>query len=349
MNKKIIAIGCCLVALAAVAGYVLLQPEPAITSLKASVEGRTVPVVVSVPGSVKEVMATQGDRVSAGQALFRLDATTHEQSLAQERANLAAIAAMLPPQATVTSPTAPVEPEGKSLEAVREEEENAWKRMEKASAAHASASVRLALLQRRKASGAVVPQQTLAEAVEAEAHAKTILRDAKKQYEKASYARAKRELEERDTAGKGMASAALASRIATYQAQLSRVRLAEQHLAATLVTAPESGVVLFMGVKPGFAVETGDAAVTLLAGGGDSLWVSASFAAKAMPRLESGLPCTVTTASGMTIPGTVGAVLPSASGGKNAEASARIRLHPVQDAPLPAIGEAVTVTVQPVQ
>ena len=350
MKKRTIAIAFCVIAV--VAGYFWRQPG-IVTSSKATVESRMVTVVAAASGVIKDVLVAEGDTVVAGQLLFRLDASIHEKNLVRERERLSAIASTLPagrPLPSTPRPDPQENKETKTLVQMREEEEQARIAVEKASDEAAAAAVILTRLRSLEASGKLVDSAQKNNAQNKHEHAKARLAESRKAYERTSYARATHEAENRAAlAGKGDADSPLARRTVEYQAQLSLVHAIEQELAATRTLAPEGGTIHTMTIRPGFAVETGDIAATILANNEKDLWVTAFFPKSAYSKLTAGQKCSVTLgSSGKTIPGILGTVVPP-SPDNAAQApntvTARIFLMLSAETPAPAMGEAATVHI----
>ena len=342
MKGKLLAASAC--AIAALAGYIWWQSS-AITSIKASVGGRMVTVTAAGSGTVEEVLVHAGDTVTAGQVLFRLNSAAFAQDLAREQSRLAAIAETLPAEALAlfASTQKAGEKTTATLAQLREEEEKARVEMEKASDANASASIALARLNSLQASGKRVDRAEQRNAAAEVEHTKTLLAEARKTHEKASYARALRETEERTPA----ASAAMASRMTEYQTQLDRVKASEQALETRRVSAPEAGRVLALGVQPGFAVEAGDAVITLAAEDKGIPWIHAFFPASAKNSLRTGQACDVTfTASGKALSGVISTLMPPTADTPTDTIGVRITLSLAQDTQHPPVGEAARVTVK---
>lgn len=318
-------------------GYFYWQARGAAVSTSAAVDGRLARAVAVVPGTVSEVFVKAGDTVAQGQPLFALDRSGYESALGNARERLAEIAASLPGGIIVPSPMASraVSP-GKSLDALRDEEDEARKAVEVAAHVHASAS--LALSREHK------PGTGRQKALIARDEAAISLQRARAAYEKVSYARARKEAEDRAAASNGVVSAALAARIAEYQAQLSRVRLAEQALAGAVVHAPEGGRVLLQAVVVGARVAAGDAPVAILPDMDAVLGVTAFFAPKDAAKLAEGQECAIALPNGeFAATGRILEVLPS----PDSEKDVAVRVNLDQNtATLPvAPGDAVVVTV----
>ncbi len=343
MKKKIAVF----VVAAALAGAVYWYWTAAgpVSSVDAVVEGRLGVVPVAVPGTVKDVYVKAGDSVAQGQPLLAIDPAGYEARLERERTRLAELAALLPPGLPVPSPLAsrPAAP-GKPLAALRAEEEEARQRVEVASRVYAEAGLAFSRMDSGAAADYAKSGPKRQAAMIARDEAAIALKQAKDAYEKASYARARREAEDKAAAAGGAVSAALAARIAEYQAQLSRVRLAERQVADTVLTAPESGRVALLAARPGVTLEQGDTPVAIVPDTGRDLWVTARFAAGDAGRLSPGQECGVALpGSGGTLPGTIASVAPS----PEAEKDVAVRVNLDQDG-LPAglaPGMAVTVTV----
>lgn len=332
--------------IAGAAGYFYLSMPTGLVSTRAVVEGQLVPVTVAVSGQVREVYVAAGQAVAEGQPLFALDKSGHEARLAKERARLAEIAATLPGNLAVPSPTGAHAPrQGKPLAALRAEESEARAAVEVAAGVLASANIALSRTGGGAAEYAPTDPKRQA-ALIARDEAAISLNRAKEAFEKASYARAQREAQDKNEAAGGTMSAALAARVAEYQAQISRVRLAEQDLAATVVVAPESGRVAIQTALPGNAVAPGDTPVAILPDKSRGVWVMAFFPKTAGDKLVPGTVCEVSFAAddgNGPRKGRVDAVFPSPDAEK--DIAVRVILdqndEPLQIAP----GKEATVTV----
>ncbi len=129
---------------------------------------------------------------------------------------------------------------GKPLAALQTEEETARRHMEIAANAYAAANAAYARLDAGAAPEYAQPDPKRQAALITRDEAALRLRDARNVYEKASYARAQRETQEKRERSHGPVSAALAARIAEYQLQLAAIRLAEQGIAAAVLSFQRS-------------------------------------------------------------------------------------------------------------
>ncbi len=331
--------------LAGMGGIWLWYSSGKIMAQSAVVDGRTLSVTAKIPGYVQEAPVNKGDMVRKGQLLFRLDRTEYEVGVAEERMMLAKIAATLPPQALVRHPDKAPPADGKTLAQARTEENTLRKALEAASDAQARASLALATLMQRPASER--SDEALAAARRAEDAARAALEKGKSDFEKTSNQRATLEAEERrvQTPG-GQVPAALAAQVAAYNAQMARVKVTEENLAATSVLAPRSGRVIEMTVRAGQTIEPGAAGVTIAPEGEDGLWITAVFTPEQAARLSPGQECDVVLPArgNLALKGRIEGISPAARGQKNAAA----RIVFVDYGALPqglAPGEAATVTI----
>lgn len=333
---KNVTIAIIILLLAAGGGYWYWCTPERLKSVSAVVERRPVKVAAAVSGSVSEVHVRAGNAVVQGQLLLGLDHAGYEAALARERARLAELAALLPPDARVPSPLGPGEPRGdKPLAALRIEEEEARKAVDVAAHVHAAAS--LALSRQQK------PGVERQKALILRDEAAMALQKAKDAFEQASYARARREAQEKAASG-GTVSAALAALIAEYQAQISRVRLAEQDLAGTVILAPEDGRVVFQGALPGATVAAGDPLVFILPDNAPVSVANAVFAPKDAVRLMVGQECEILSSGGERIgAGRIGEVFPPDGPEKNV--AVRVDLDQNTGLPSAMPGDAVTIVV----
>lgn len=327
-----------------------------VVSDRAVVEGRLVPAGPAMAGVVAEVHVAAGDTVVRGQPLFTLDAAKYEADLARERAALAEIAASLPGGILVPSPMdGQAAPPDKPLDALKAEEEEARKALETAAHVHAAASVALSRMVNARGEYARPDPRRQAALIHRD-EAAIMLRDAREAFDKASYARAKKESEEAAAAAKRPISAALAARIAEYRSQLSSVALAERNLAATVITAPEGGTVAIVAAARGMALTAGDTPVVIVPENSPGVWVTAFFPERDGGKLARGQQCVITVGSsgpnsgpnsvpdaGKIFTGRVGAVLPPS--GAEKDVAARVILDK-NEVPAPlAVGQPVSVTV----
>lgn len=298
-----------------------------VVSESALLEGGTLGVSVSVPGTVGEAYVKAGDKVAEGQPLFALDKSGYEMQLARERIRLAEIASAIPGNVLVPSPLAAQNPvPGKPLAALRVDEDDARKTVEAASHVLAAANIALSRFDSAKAPATERSiskrQQLLIQRDEAAIG----LKNAKDAFEKTSYARAQRESLDKTLLSNKPVSAALAARIAEYQAQISRVRLAEQSLAATVVVAPEAGRIAFMAATPGVSLAAGDVPVAIVPVKTKDLWISAFFMPEYASALNVNKECFVVFPDGKEpVKGFIGAVLPPSGDEK------RIAAHVILD------------------
>lgn len=316
-----------------------------VVSESASLEGGTLGVSVSVPGKVGETYVKAGETVAEGQPLFALDKSGYEMQLARERVKLAEIASTIPGDVLVPSPTAAHNAvPGKPLAALRIEEEAARKSVEAASHVLAAANIALARFDSAKAPsserGASKRQQLLILRDEAAVS----LKKSKDAYDTVSYARAQREALDKTLLSNKPVSAALAARIAEYQAQISRVRLAEHTLAATIVLAPEAGKVAVMAARPGVSLAAGDVPVTIVPEKTKDIWVSAFFGLDHASAVRVNRECFVLFPNGAEpVKGFIGAVQPPSEGRKTF--AAHIVLDQTESMPAAVIGKDVVVHI----
>lgn len=323
MNKKL-AFCIAAVLVLAGAGYWHWSASGVVTAQSASVEGGIVSAEVSVPGVVKDVYVSAGDIVVKDQPLLALESSGYEARLARERAALAEVAASLPPSLLVASPTAPPAPPGKPLEALRTEEEDARRRAEIAAHEYAAANIAFSRLDARSA-GHSQPDPGRQAALVARDEAALALQAAKAAHEKASYARAQKEAKDKVERMNGAVPAALAARIAEYRARISRVRLAEQDIANTLVLAPETGRVLLVAAGKGDSLSPGDAPVAVAPEKTDNIWVTAFFALPDAEKLVPGQECEVTLeGQSVSAAGRIGRIMPGE--GEEKELAVRVIL-----------------------
>ena len=345
MNKKSILLA--VLALAVLGGAFWLWRTPGDTaSVNAVVEGRIAAVLAETSGTVKEVYVKAGDAVAQDQPLLALETAGLERQLAQERLRLTELAAQLPPALLVPSPLGGRQASpGKPLAALRSEEEDARRQMETAAHAYAAANVAFARADTNGSPDYAKPDARRQAALIARDEAAIQLGKTKEAYEKASYARARREAQDKLERLNGPVSAALAARIAEYQLQLSRVRLAEEAIASTVLTAPESGRVLLLTVQAGNTVQAGDTPVAILPEEKSDLWVFAFFAREDKDKLATGRACRVRLhGSSAEAGGTIARFLPER------ETEKTVAVHVVLDQDgLPAAfspGETVSVSVR---
>ena len=339
MSKKVVICGVAVLAVFAGLMWFLRSPET-ITSIDAVVEGRIVAVGLDVSGVVKTVHVRAGDAVAKNQPLLKLDAAAFERQLAQERTRLAEIAAQLPPKLLVPSPGSAQPALGKTLTALRGEEEAAKARVEAAAQAAAQADIAFARLNAR--SSATQSERESARIAKEEAAAG--LKKARDEFEKVSYARAQRERQDSVDKSNEVVSAALAALLAQYQAQIYQVRLAERNLAATTLIAPENGTVFLLAAQPGRTVAIGDSPVAILPEKDGELWIFAEFSAEDKAILLDGTPCEVTLeGSAARMRATLDGLLP----GQETEKRVAVRVTLDQQALPPDLspGKAVSVLV----
>lgn len=335
-----------LVLLAAACGIWYWNQSGTIVTENAVVEGRLSVAGPSVAGVISEVHVAAGQTVAKGQPLFSLDRAGYEAQLARERTRLAEIAASLPRNAVVPPPSGALPPlPGKSAAELRLEEEEARKIVEAAAHEHAAASVALSRLGNGAPGEYTKTNAKRQAALIARDEAAMALKKARDAHEKVSYARAKRESEEAMAATGGVMTAALAARIAEYQAQISRVNLAEQSLAGTVVTAPESGRIAILPVAVGMNLVAGETPVTIVPEDAQGIWVTAFFPAADAGKLAKGQECVIAPrGSGKTLPGKIGAIM--SVPGTEKDVAARVILDQYGALTILAVGENVTVTVK---
>lgn len=211
-------------------------------------------------GIFSRVEVREGQRVSKGQPLVILDSTSQRKALAEERQKLAQYEALLPPgHARASAPGGDGRfQERESLEErlarQREEEAAAERRLQSAVADEAQASVlhnRAAVL----AAQGKIPARERDAAAAALEDARRTTRAARAAFESYSLARAatvkeiRRVTENQRAVGADALPAGL--RIKNYELQQERVFAAEASLEATVVRAPEDGVVTEITARPG--------------------------------------------------------------------------------------------------
>ncbi|CAK7010432.1 MAG: hypothetical protein DELT_02059 [Desulfovibrio sp.] len=331
-----------LAAIAAVAvAFWYWQLPVRIVAESARLEGGVIGVSVSVPGTVREAYITAGEGVAEGQPLFALDKSAYETYLAKERRILADIASTIPANVLVSSPTAAqgVAP-GKPLAALRSEEDDARKRVEVASHVFAAANIDLSRYDAAGKKNGPERQRLLIKRDEAAIGLKT----AKDAHEKISYARAQREaLDKTLLANDKLMSAGLAARIAEYQAQISQVRLAEQNLAATVVTSPVQGKVAFMAATSGTRLAAGDVPVSIVPNATKDIWVEAFFTPEEASALRVNQECVVVFDGTKEVKGLITAIEPPSQEEKRF--ATHIVLDQNGDVPGSMIGKGVSVHV----
>lgn len=282
--------------LVAAAGSFWLWSSPVtIVSTRAVVEGHVATVSAAVSGTVKDVSVKEGEVVTQGQPLLALDASGMERQLAQERARLAELAAQLPPHLRVSSPgkSQPAS-SGKPLSTLRMEEEEARRQLEITAGSYAAANAAFARMHVGSPSEYAKPDPKRQAALITRDEAAVTLKKARDAYEKISYARARREMQEKQERDNGPVSAALAARIAEYESQISKVRLAEQDIAAAVLSAPENGTVIFLAARPGDMIHAGDVPARIAPEEKGERWILASFAGDDKAGLAEGLACEIT-------------------------------------------------------
>ena len=298
MDRKLAFVGVVVLALCIVTAYWLWSSPGQVSSVNAVVEGRLATISMSVPGVVKDLYVNVGDMVKRDQSLLLLDPSEYEKQLAKERSRLAEVAVQLPPGLRVTSPNSRSVSPDKSLEALRDEEEEARKKVETAAHVYAASNLafsRMSLGRPGEYAGTNPSRQA---ALIARDEAGSALKKARDAYERVSYTRAQREVQDRIAKNGDPISAGLAVRIAEYEAQISRVWIAEQNLAATVLTAPENGRVTLLNVRRGSQVTPGDAPVIILPEDGQDLYIMAFFSPEDAALIAAGQECEIQLAKG---------------------------------------------------
>lgn len=328
MNRKFAVFSLFTVAALAVGGYWYLNGSGKIAAQSAALESRVATAAVAVTGVVKDVYVATGESVTRDQPLLALDPAGYEARLARERTLLAEIASTLPSNLLVQSPNAPRTSSGKPLSALRTEEEDARRRVEAAAHEYAAANLAFSRLN-AKSSDYTKPDPARQAALISRDEAARTLQAAKDVHEKVSYARAQKEAQDKLDKMNGPIPAALAARIAEYQAQVSRVRLAEQDLAATILPAPESGKVTLVAVLPGDSVAPGDVPVAVMPETVDEVWATAFFDEPEGKSIAVGQECVVSV-EGDSVKGAVARILPAPSA-EDAEKRLAVRVVLDQD------------------
>lgn len=343
MKKKLASVLLAVLAAGGVAWFLALPDH--VVSESAVLEGGVLGVSVAVPGTVRDVYVAVGEKVAKGQTLFALDSSDYETRLARERAKLVEIAAALPPDTLVPSPAARRDavPE-KPLATLRLEEEEAQQAVAAASHVFAAANIAYARFDASRGASATRDNAGKQKLLIRRDEAAISLKRARDAHEKASYDRARREAYDKALLAGKPITAALAARIAEYRAQVSRVSLAEQSLAATIVVSPEGGTVFSMAVTPGASLAAGDVPVTITPEKTEDLWVSAFFSPADAPALTVNRECLLVFPGAKgPVKGFIAALRPPSGTDKRIAAHIALDQHDAVSAAL--IGKDVSVKI----
>lgn len=284
MKKRLVIVAVLVVlAAAATVAWLLRHDKPANAGLTlyGNVDIRKVDLAFRVGGRVTQLLPEEGDRLTAGQPVARLEATPYQDALALARARKAQAAARL---AKFEAGSRPQEiAQARALVAERE-------------ATLANLKIDYKRKQKLLASGVVARQafdDVSARRREAQARLET----------------ARQGLKLALAGFRAEDVAAAKADLAAAQAQLAT---AQTSIADTALVAPEGGVLLTRVVEPGAVVAPGQTVATLSLD--DPVWVRAYVDEADLGRIAPGMAATITTDSAPDHPyrGQIGFISPEA-------------------------------------
>ncbi len=258
-------------------------------SLVGEVKDSVISLSPGISGTFSRVDVREGQRVGKGQPLALLDSTAQRKTLAEEQQKLAQFEALLPPQyARVPGSGTYGQPQDdetleERLVRQRKEEAAAERRLQNAADREAQAAVTynrasmLASQGKLPASERDVAEAALDEA-RRESQAAKVAFESRSRARSGTGAEIRRVKENQDAIGADALPANL--RIKNYELQRERARAAAADLEATVLRAPEDGIVTEIAAKPGAPATAGmpclylaslDKAVTVVAPASDDL------------------------------------------------------------------------------
>ena len=229
-------------------------------NLAGEVKDSVISLSPGLSGVFSRIEVREGQQVGKGQPLMILDPTTQRKALAEERQKLAQLEALLPPRhARASGPggygqSQDDESLEERLARQRKEEATAERRLQAAAADEAQAAITYSRASMLASQGKLSARERDAAAAALE-EARLATQAAKAAFESHSLARSgvtaeMRRVKENQSAT-GAAALPEGLRIKNYELQRERVRAAEAALEATVVRAPEDGVITEIGAKPG--------------------------------------------------------------------------------------------------
>ena len=229
-------------------------------NLAGEVKDSVISLSPDISGVFSRIEVREGQRVGKGQPLMILDSTTQRKTLAEERQKLAQLEALLPPQyARGSGPggygqAQDDESMEERLARQRKEEAAAERRLQSAADNEAQAAITYNRASMLVSQGKLSARERDAAAAALE-EARLATQAARAAFESRSHARSGTTAEMRrvkenqsaigaDTLPEGL-------RIKNYELQRERVRAAAAALEATVVRAPEDGVISEIAARPG--------------------------------------------------------------------------------------------------
>ena len=284
MKKKLIVVAVVVIAAGVLIAAWLLREKsvaPVGLTLYGNVDIRKVDLAFRVGGRVAQLLPEEGDRLQAGQAVARLEATPYRDALQLAQARRDQAAALLA-----------------KLEAGNRPQEIAQARAQVAEreATLTNLETDFARKQKLLASG-VIPQQVFDDV------------NARRNEAKARLETARQALK---LALAGFRKEDVAAARADLEAAQAQVATAETSLGDTELAAPEGGVLLTRVVEPGAVVAPGQTVATLTLD--DPVWVRAYVDEPDLGRIAPGMAAEITTdsAPGHPYHGHVGFISPEA-------------------------------------
>ena len=284
MKKRILIVAVVLVLAAALAGAWLLRNKETPTAgltLYGNVDIRKVDLAFRVGGRVAQLLPVEGDRLTAGQLVARLEATPYRDELALANAHQAQAQALL---AKFEAGSRPQEvAQARALVAERK-------------ATLANLEIDYARKQSLLASG-VIPRQAFDDVSARRREAKARLETARQGL---------------NLATAGFRAEDVAAARADLAAATAQLATAKTRLADTELAAPEGGVLLTRVVEPGAVVAPGQTVVTLSLD--DPIWVRAYVEEPDLGRIAPGMAARIYTDSAPDHPyaGQIGFISPEA-------------------------------------
>ncbi|SHN49918.1 HlyD family secretion protein [Desulfovibrio litoralis] len=236
----------------------------------AVVEGDIIPIYAGISGYINKAELNNNDEVKAGDLLVSFDTTEYIMALTDENAKLAKMKQLSPNLGMSDAPT-----RNSSLQQLQHNEEVLKQELSHYSTLHAQAMIELSRVKNLVAQGSMSAEQ-LEIARNAENVIKSNLELVKFKMETASRARAAKDQEIQQTLS-DLDSAYVRFTNQDYEAQVARVRKAEEELQRCYIKAPISGYIINKNVKVGKMAEKGQELLQIIPKNPKGLWINSTF------------------------------------------------------------------------
>ena len=257
--RRMLAAGAALTLALAAGAYYFWFVVPFESTDDAFIEGYVIPIAPKVPGYVAQLLITDNQAVKKGEVLLKIDPRDYETSLAQARADLAAVRSRLDEsQAQVKVSEAKVAQAQASVVAADAENQRAADDLKRYQSVDSSAVSRSAFDAARSRARAAGADLDAARSQVTAAESETVLSKA------------------------GVETAA-----AAVQQAEAKLQQAELNLSYTEVTAPEDGRVTRRAVEQGAYIQPGQSLMAIVP---HQYWVIANFKEIQLTHMRPGQP-----------------------------------------------------------